>query len=252
MSTSKPQRRTTIEPSRLFALGGAGVVTALAVGGALGLIPGVAVQSYASGSADAVTSAGSDASSEATDDSGGAISDDGWLTVDDGPGSDEGAGETVSGEGDAAGTGASTDEPSSQPDYSLPGESGAGKRIVYDISAQHVWLVSADNEVMRHYPVSGGRDESLLQPGRYDVYSKSRHAVSYNLRETMNYMVRFSHGESAPIGFHDVPTSPDGRLVQTRAALGSARSAGCIRQWSTDARALWRFSEVGSSVVVKA
>jgi lipoprotein-anchoring transpeptidase ErfK/SrfK len=67
----------------------------------------------------------------------------------------------------------------------------------------------------------------------------------------MRYMVRFAHGAHAAIGFHDIPVLHDA-LVQTRAELGTARSHGCIRQWRPDARALWRFAPVGTTVVVHA
>jgi hypothetical protein len=43
----------------------------------------------------------------------------------------------------------------------LPDDSGAGKRVVFDISAQQVWLVEADDSVVRTYPVSGSRYDQL-------------------------------------------------------------------------------------------
>jgi lipoprotein-anchoring transpeptidase ErfK/SrfK len=67
----------------------------------------------------------------------------------------------------------------------------------------------------------------------------------------MKYMVRFAHGNNAAIGFHDVPVK-DGKLIQTRAQLGTPESHGCIRQWRPDAQALWRFAPLGSKVVVVA
>jgi lipoprotein-anchoring transpeptidase ErfK/SrfK len=48
-----------------------------------------------------------------------------------------------------------------------------------------------------------------------------------------------------------VPTK-DGRLLQTRAQLGTPQSHGCIRQWLPDAKALWDFAPVGTKVVVTA
>jgi lipoprotein-anchoring transpeptidase ErfK/SrfK len=76
--------------------------------------------------------------------------------------------------------------------------------------------------------------------------------VSFDGRETMRFMVRFASGRNAPIGFHDIPRRPDGSLVETRTELGTPQSAGCIRQWGPDAKALWRFAPVGTSVVVTA
>jgi lipoprotein-anchoring transpeptidase ErfK/SrfK len=75
------------------------------------------------------------------------------------------------------------------------------------------------------------------------------HVVGVDDSGTMEYMVRFAHGAHAAIGFHDIPTL-DGKRVQARADLGTPQSHGCIRQWRPDAKALWRFAPVGTSVVV--
>ncbi len=162
----------------------------------------------------------------------------GWLTVED-------AAASVGGPDASVGSGA---QPAAEP--RVPPRSGQGKRIVYDISDQRVWLVTRKDAVARTYLVSGGTDPDLLDPGRYAVYSKSRHAVSFNLEETMNYMVRFATGERSAIGFHDIPAFHDGTLAQSRSQLGTPQSAGCIRQWITDARALWEFSRIDTRVVV--
>ncbi len=133
----------------------------------------------------------------------------------------------------------------------LPSGSGDGRRVVFDIDTQRVWLVGqrhGEDVVRRTYLVSGSVTDNL-QPGSYEVYSKSTHAVGIDDSGTMRYMVRFAHGSNAAIGFHDIPVL-DGRLVQGRDDLGTPQSHGCIRQWRPDARALWRFAPVGTSVVV--
>lgn len=133
----------------------------------------------------------------------------------------------------------------------LPPNSGSGKRVVYDESAQRVWLVTDDNSVKRTYQVSGSLYDNL-DPGTYQVYSRSKHAIGYKYEETMDYMVRFAHGENAAIGFHDIPTDKDGNPVQGLSELGTPQSDGCIRQWIDDAKALWGFAPVGTTVVVLA
>jgi hypothetical protein len=132
----------------------------------------------------------------------------------------------------------------------LPANSGSGRRIVFAMGAQRVWLVSGADHVRRTYLVSGSLTDNL-QPGTYSVYSKSENAVGVDDSGTMRYMVRFAHGPNAAIGFHDIPVL-DGALVQTRAELGSPRSHGCIRQWRPDAKALWDFAPVGTEVDVVA
>ena len=132
----------------------------------------------------------------------------------------------------------------------VPASSGKGRRVVYSVPLQRVWLVDASGDHVRTHRVSG----QLTQPeaGTYRVYSRSRHASSGVSPETMQYMVRFTYGENtgAPIGFHDIPRGHDGEYAQTVTQLGRPLSHGCVRQSRADARALWRFAPVGTKVVV--
>ena len=133
----------------------------------------------------------------------------------------------------------------------LPANSGTGRRIVFAMAAQRVWLVGdEDDDVERTYLVSGSLTDNL-HPGTYSVYSKSEDAVGIDDSGTMKYMVRFAHGPNAAIGFHDIPEL-DGAKVQTRDQLGTPQSHGCIRQLRADAKALWDFAPVGTTVVVVA
>lgn len=122
---------------------------------------------------------------------------------------------------------------------------------MFDESEQRVWLVRRSGSVRSTYLVSGSRFDNL-QPGRYEVYSRSRHAVGFRYSSTMRYMVRFTRGDNAAIGFHDIPVDSNGDPVQEVAQLGTAQSSGCIRQRRRDAKQLWDFAPVGTSVVVVA
>lgn len=139
----------------------------------------------------------------------------------------------------------------------LPTDSGDGVRIVFSEGEQRVWLVDdtqpdADAEgVFRSYPVSGSVYDNL-EPGTYEVYSRSRHAIGIDDSGTMEYFVRFTQGtQGAAIGFHTIPVA-DGEPVQTRRQLGTPLSHGCIRQARADAIALWDFAPLGTTVVVTA
>ena len=145
---------------------------------------------------------------------------------------------------------------STGPDYkrparaSLPADSGSGKRVVFDITGQQVWLVNSDNEVERTYLVSGSRYDQL-EPGSYEVFSVSRHTTSWTGSETMEYMVRFHRGRNSNIGFHDIPVKTStGEEVQSLSELGTPLSDGCIRQDVEDAKNLYEFAPVGTAVVV--
>ena len=131
----------------------------------------------------------------------------------------------------------------------VPARSGHGRRVVFDMSDQRVWLVRDNGTVERTYLVSGSRAGNL-DAGSFEVYSRSLHATGYTGSTTMDYMVRFTTGDEAAIGFHDIPLDASGRPVQGLDALGTATSAGCIRQRTTDARRMWAFAQVGTRVVV--
>ena len=155
-------------------------------------------------------------------------------------------------DGDRADTRAEQRTPAAAVPPRIPAASGKGKRVVYSVPLQRVWLVDASGDAVRTYRVSG----QLSQPdaGTYRVYSKSRYANSGVSPETMQYMVRFTYGENtgAPIGFHDIPRSHASEYAQTVKQLGQPLSHGCVRQSRPDARALWRFAPVGTTVVVTA
>ena len=110
-------------------------------------------------------------------------------------------------------------------------------------------VVPADSGTgRRRYLVSGSLTDNL-QPGTYEVWSRSRWAVGIDGSGVMEYFVRFAHGQRAAIGFHSIPTEDD-QPLQTRAQLGTPQSHGCIRQALPDAVAMWRFASAGTSVVV--
>ena len=102
----------------------------------------------------------------------------------------------------------------------------------------------------RTYPVSGSIYDNL-DPGTYEVYSRSEQAWGIDDSGEMRYFVRFTTGDNAAIGFHSIPTK-DGVRLQTRAQLGTPTSHGCIRQAMPDAKAMWRFAQLGDTVVVVA
>jgi lipoprotein-anchoring transpeptidase ErfK/SrfK len=141
-----------------------------------------------------------------------------------------------------------TQQTTSRSPAALPSGTGTGRRVVFSESAQRVWLVGANNGVLASYLVSGSLTDNL-HPGTYSVYSRSRWAVGVDDSGVMQYFVRFTRGNNAPIGFHSIPTK-NGTPLQTIAQLGTPRSHGCIRQKLADAQRMWAFAPVGTRVVV--
>jgi lipoprotein-anchoring transpeptidase ErfK/SrfK len=142
-----------------------------------------------------------------------------------------------------------TDVPESA-DTALPSGSGSGHRIVFSEARQRVWLVDTGKHVARTYLVSGSMYDNL-ETGTYSVYSRSEQAYGIDDSGTMKYFVRFTQGDTAAIGFHDIPVN-DGQPLQAVSQLGTPMSHGCIRQQRADAIALWDFAPLGTTVVVTA
>jgi hypothetical protein len=232
------KRRAEVRPryGRIAVLTASAVVTGVAVLGGFGLLP--------SGPQDASATSGSIAPAAAKD-----VPDNPAVTGDDKSGGDRGAARQTSLGSELGRKTETTVTDTAAP--AIPADSGTGRRIVFSESLQRVWLVSGSDRVTRTYLVSGSASDNL-DPGSYQVYSRSRWAVGIDDSGTMQYFVRFTQGDSgAAIGFHSIPVS-NGEPVQTIAQLGTPLSHGCVRQRTADAVALWGFAPIGTTVVVTA
>ena len=131
-----------------------------------------------------------------------------------------------------------------------PANSGNGRRIVYSNSGQRVWLVQDDGSLFATYLVSGRRGEP--GPGTYHVFGKSASGSAHSGTLRLPYMTRFAHGSTLAIGFHGIPLRRNGTPIQSDTELGQFRSAGCVRQNQTQARMLFDWAPIGTTVVVLA
>ena len=113
-----------------------------------------------------------------------------------------------------------------------------------------MWLVESDGSVARTYKVSGSLYDNL-DPGTYEVYSRSEQAYAFDGSGSMKYFVRFAEGDTgAAIGFHDIPVDKTG--ISCRPSTSSARrsrTAASVRSRRTRV-ALWEFTDIGTEVVV--
>jgi len=132
----------------------------------------------------------------------------------------------------------------------LPENSGSGRRIVYDRRGQRVWAVSEDGQIIRSYLVAGSKYGNE-QPGVHQVYSKSEMSTAWNGRAFLPLMVRYQKTPIGAIGFHAIPIHrSDGTVYMTEDELGTRLSGGCQRQANADAKFMWNFATVGTTVVV--
>lgn len=130
----------------------------------------------------------------------------------------------------------------------LPSDSGEGRRVVYALADQRVWLVEADGFVSATYRVSGRVDLPLV--GTYAVYSHSPRAEGVTGQERVSDLVRFTSSEAGAIGFHTVPVDMAGVPAQQPSQLGEPLSGGSVRQSADDAKRLYGWAVVGTTVVV--
>jgi hypothetical protein len=132
----------------------------------------------------------------------------------------------------------------------VPGNSGSGRRIVYSLSAQQVWVIEADETVVHRHLTSGRRlsiSGGNSQLGTFKVYSKSLKGCigSTNCPN----MVRFHKTPSGNIGFHAIPFNKKG-FFQTPSELGQPRSHGCVRTDPDSAKFVYDWAKIGDKVVV--
>ena len=131
----------------------------------------------------------------------------------------------------------------------VPIKSGTGRRIVYANRQQRIWVVNEGGEVIRTFLVSG----MLGQPGQgtYKVFSKS--PVSYSpefVGVSFRFMTRFAIGRNGGnVGFHEIPTRY-GKPMQSVDELGAFKGSGCLRSSTQDARFIYQWASMGTTVVV--
>ena len=131
----------------------------------------------------------------------------------------------------------------------VPTKSGTGRRIVYANRQQRVWVINADNEVIRTFPVSG----MLGQPGNgtFSVFSKSPTSYSPEFAGvTFRFMTRFAIGRNGGnIGFHEIPIR-NSKPMQTVDELGAFKGSGCLRSSTKDALFIYQWATLGTKVAV--
>ena len=131
----------------------------------------------------------------------------------------------------------------------VPIKSGTGRRIVYANRQQRVWVINADNKVIRTFPVSG----MLGQPGNgtFSVFSKSPTSYSPEFAGvTFRFMTRFAIGRNGGnIGFHEIPIR-NSKPMQTVDELGAFKGSGCLRSSTQDALFIYQWATLGTKVVV--
>jgi hypothetical protein len=138
----------------------------------------------------------------------------------------------------------------------VPADSGTGKRVVYSIKDNRVWLVNEADNSLRDYVIAPAPVKPV--PGAYSVTVKKEEAQNGSDGLRITHSVRFGFAQGIPLGFAATDTPLDKINAPKPSASGTTRpkssppaqpSAG-IRSTPDDGLALWNFAPVGTPVVV--
>jgi lipoprotein-anchoring transpeptidase ErfK/SrfK len=136
-----------------------------------------------------------------------------------------------------------------QAEFPVPTNSGKGRRVVHSTRQLRVWVINAQEEVVRTFLVSGQRGQP--KKGMYSVTSQSVTSFSPELEGvTFRFMTRFAIGRNGGnIGFHEIPKRK-GVPMQTVEELGTVRGSGCLRASTEDAKFIFAWAKPGTRIVV--
>ncbi|KAA0935537.1 hypothetical protein [Streptomyces apricus] len=122
----------------------------------------------------------------------------------------------------------------------LPADSGTGRRVVYSLDDDRVWLVGPEGGVERTFKVSPGRVDP--PPNRYAVTSRSAAVVGSD-GVAVEHVVRFASLDDVAIGFS---AASDG----TVSPPDPTKKLGAIREAKEDGTSMWTFATIGTQVTV--
>jgi LysM repeat protein len=139
--------------------------------------------------------------------------------------------------------------PSSLASTSAPAASTASKRIVVDLSEQHLYAFQGD-ALVHSSVVSTGMSGANTRPGTYQVLDKYPNAYAYTWSLQMPYWLGIYWAGSLENGIHALPILPNGQRLW-EGYLGTPVSYGCVILGTQEARTLYYWAEVGTPVIIR-
>ena len=140
---------------------------------------------------------------------------------------------------------ASSLAPASAP---APAAAGGGKRIVIDLSEQH--LYAYQGEVLAHSFVASTGMGGSTRTGTFRVLDKYPNAYASTWSLQMPHWLGIYWAGSLENGIHALPILPSGQRLW-EGYLGTPVSFGCIILGTQEARMLYEWAEVGTPVVIQ-
>lgn len=124
----------------------------------------------------------------------------------------------------------------------LPAASGTGRRVVYSLAADRVWLVDPAKkpQVVRSFAVQPSTVDPA--PGSYRVFARTP-ATNGSDGRAIEHVVLFARSGGTVVGFS---AAVDGSTPRP----DPHQRTGGVRETRRDGAALWEFTALGSKVVV--
>jgi LysM repeat protein len=132
---------------------------------------------------------------------------------------------------------------------STPQASGSNKRIVIDLSEQHMYVYQ-DGALLYSWVTSTGMPGAATIPGHFQVLNKLPNAYAYTWGLQMPYWLGIYWAGSLQNGIHALPIMADGRILWD-GYLGQPVSYGCVILSTENAATLYNWADLGTPVDIQ-
>jgi lipoprotein-anchoring transpeptidase ErfK/SrfK len=128
------------------------------------------------------------------------------------------------------------------------GASSGEKRIVIDLTEQHLYAFAGE-DLVYSFVCSSGRAPYYTRSGEFQVQSKIPNAYGATWDIWMPHWLGIYWAGSTENGIHALPIMSDGQTLWA-GYLGSPVSYGCIVLGTDDAAQLYSWAEIGTPVSI--
>jgi LysM repeat protein len=130
-----------------------------------------------------------------------------------------------------------------------PAPGGGGKRIVIDLSEQHLYAYQ-NGALVYSFVVSTGKAGTRTRAGTFSILDKYPNAYASTWDLQMPYFMGIYWSGSLENGIHALPILSNGQTLWA-GYLGTPASFGCIILSTENARTLYYWADIGTPVVIQ-
>jgi LysM repeat protein len=130
-----------------------------------------------------------------------------------------------------------------------PAPTGAGKRILIDLSEQHLYAFEGD-QLIYSFVASSGAAPTYTRTGEFRVQSKIPNAYGATWSIWMPHWLGIYWAGGSENGIHGLPLLPNGQTLWA-GYLGTPISYGCVVLGTYEAQSLYLWAEIGTPVVIQ-